>query len=628
VAGTSIDGLVSSMDTTAVINQLLSVERQPQARLQNRAASETQLIGVLQDLNTKLRSLSTAADDLQGAAAWQSMKASSSSSAVSVAVQSGAGMGQLTFDVTALAKAASRVATNAVGATSAAVTSGSSITITQGVSNPVATDIAITDTSLTGVVNAINAANAGVRAAAIQVAPDSYRLQLTSSTTGAESNFAVTGLDLVGDTLALVTGQDADVLVGGAAPGAYHITAPTNALALMPGVTANLTQTATNVTVDVTANDTGIADKVAALVNSANVALTAIAQRSGFDPDTGVAGALLGNSAVTSLQRQILDTVSVAIGNKSLASAGIQLTKTGTINFDRAKFLTAFAADPTLTASLFRPGGTFTPAGPNADLVSFIGAGDRVIPGSYAITVSQAARRAEATVTGVFAAGQELQIGVGATAKTYTLGAGDTDAATLAANLNQFAAANSLAITATVDAGDLVIRTNAYGSSTALTVTTTAPGLSASATTPGLDVVGTINGVAANGNGQVLAAPATTPAIGGLTVLITASAADVATAAGNPLGTFDFRAGFAQRVATIVAGATDLVDGTLTTAITGKQSQVDQFTKQIADWDVRLALRERTLRQQFTTMETALGRLRDQSNWLAGQIGSLPSSSQ
>jgi flagellar hook-associated protein 2 len=37
-----------------------------------------------------------------------------------------------------------------------------------------------------------------------------------------------------------------------------------------------------------------------------------------------------------------------------------------------------------------------------------------------------------------------------------------------------------------------------------------------------------------------------------------------------------------------------------------------------------LALRQKTLTDQFTAMETALGTLKDQSSWLTSQINSLP----
>jgi len=42
--------------------------------------------------------------------------------------------------------------------------------------------------------------------------------------------------------------------------------------------------------------------------------------------------------------------------------------------------------------------------------------------------------------------------------------------------------------------------------------------------------------------------------------------------------------------------------------------------EQIADWDDRLASREALLKTQYANLETALGKLKDQSTWLAGQL--------
>ena len=66
-----------------------------------------------------------------------------------------------------------------------------------------------------------------------------------------------------------------------------------------------------------------------------------------------------------------------------------------------------------------------------------------------------------------------------------------------------------------------------------------------------------------------------------------------------------------------------MLTGMITSAIQGRQSEVDSLGEQIADWDVRLAQRKQTLQTQFTNMEVALGQLKDQSNWLAGQLASL-----
>ena len=43
----------------------------------------------------------------------------------------------------------------------------------------------------------------------------------------------------------------------------------------------------------------------------------------------------------------------------------------------------------------------------------------------------------------------------------------------------------------------------------------------------------------------------------------------------------------------------------------------------VADWDLRLELRQKTLTRQFTAMETALSSLSSQSSWLGSQLASL-----
>lgn len=66
--------------------------------------------------------------------------------------------------------------------------------------------------------------------------------------------------------------------------------------------------------------------------------------------------------------------------------------------------------------------------------------------------------------------------------------------------------------------------------------------------------------------------------------------------------------------------------GQISTAIQGGQDRVRDLNHQIDDWDVRLSDRQDALKRQFTAMEVALGQLREQSSWLAGQISSLAGS--
>ncbi len=85
-------------------------------------------------------------------------------------------------------------------------------------------------------------------------------------------------------------------------------------------------------------------------------------------------------------------------------------------------------------------------------------------------------------------------------------------------------------------------------------------------------------------------------------------------------------AGIAGRVRDVTKLASDATTGTLTSLAKGQDSLARDIQDRIADWDVRLATRRQTLTRQFTAMESALSSLSNQSNWLAGQLSSLPKS--
>jgi flagellar hook-associated protein 2 len=136
----------------------------------------------------------------------------------------------------------------------------------------------------------------------------------------------------------------------------------------------------------------------------------------------------------------------------------------------------------------------------------------------------------------------------------------------------------------------------------------------------GLDVAGTINGVAATGTGQVLMAPATDRTLGGLALTVTATAA-------GAYGTFAYAPGAAQRLNMVATGATDFASGSITNAVNSENSLIKDLTEQISDWDQRLQQKQDMLQTQFANLETALGQLKDQSSWLAGQLAGLPTGS-
>jgi flagellar hook-associated protein 2 len=81
--------------------------------------------------------------------------------------------------------------------------------------------------------------------------------------------------------------------------------------------------------------------------------------------------------------------------------------------------------------------------------------------------------------------------------------------------------------------------------------------------------------------------------------------------------------GIAERISRLASDATRLNTGTISSYITGREDQIRQLGEQIERWDVRLELRETALRRQFSNLETVLGRMQQQGQWLAGQLATL-----
>ncbi|WP_328462699.1 flagellar filament capping protein FliD [Actinoplanes sp. NBC_00393] len=61
----------------------------------------------------------------------------------------------------------------------------------------------------------------------------------------------------------------------------------------------------------------------------------------------------------------------------------------------------------------------------------------------------------------------------------------------------------------------------------------------------------------------------------------------------------------------------------VTAVITGRKNEIDSINDQISNWDIRLTNRREALQRQYAALETALGKLNNQSSWLSGQLAGL-----
>jgi flagellar hook-associated protein 2 len=498
-------------------------------------------------------------------------------------------------------------------------------------------NVDIGDGTLNAVINAINTANVGVSASAIQVAPAQYKLQLASSATGlaGASTTGTGGLSFAGFAT-LGTAADAGITVGSGA-GAFSITSSSNQVTnVLTGVSLNLVATGA-ATVTVSHDVDAIAAKVSSLVDQINTVFGEIKTQTSYDPETKQAGPLLGDYTVRTLQSKLTDAITNLVSTSTIGSAagvGISIDRSGVFSFDKSKFVTAYNNDPSAVEALFQRGGTAT----NSN-VSLALSTNRTRPGTYAVSITQAA--SQATATGAVVGGgtitgpETIDIRVGGasgTTITYGAAAGAT-LDSIADGINALAAAKNIGVLATVSGGALVLKSNGYGTSETFEVRSSdisagQTGITVAANVfephAGTNVAGTIGGVAATGTGRLLTAPTTHATLGGLSLTIASTQAEVTGAGGTlNLGTFTYVPGVTQRIATTGNDAVDVVSGTLTTTVNGRKSLIDDLQKQIEKWDTRLAVREANLKKQFSAMETALSSMKQQSQWLAGQINSL-----
>jgi len=346
-------GLVSGMDTAGLIDSLIAVESNPQILLKNKLVDTKADATAYRAVNTKFDALRAAAEALGKAATWGAAKATSSNStAVVVTAGSTAVPGSTSFTVDSVAARHTVVGTSAFDSTT-----GFSLTIGDRDGDTAAKTVTIAaGTSLADTVTAINDAGAGVTASIV----GGNRLQISAKTTGADSAFDVTG----GSFGTVSEGADSKVTVKGSGAYSFSATSTTTTFSdLLPGVTVTVAAKTTDpVTVDVASDPAAVADAVSTLVSAANAVLTSI---SGYtDTKSGSVAVLKGDSTLRGLAGKVLEAVSDAIGGTaSAAQAGIQLTRYGTVTFDKDAFTKALAADPTLTQSLVN-GTAGTPAVP------------------------------------------------------------------------------------------------------------------------------------------------------------------------------------------------------------------------------------------------------------------------
>jgi flagellar hook-associated protein 2 len=368
----SISGLTSGIDTATIIDQLMSIERQPQTRLKTQVTLSAARKTALSDIQTRLKNLQLAAQDLKSVTLWANKQTVDVNDPTKVAASlSGpAGAGSYQLNVSQLARGTQRWYSY--------TTPSSDDTIT--FSNVHATTIAA-GSDIDAAAQAINSdATAPVYASAVTDAQSGSKyLVFSSRTTGATASaFTASASSLAEDASRKVDGLDAAYWVD---TGAVKTSATNVVTDAIPGASLTL-KGVTNVSGPVTvtvgapgADQANVTAKVKAFVDQYNSTLDFIRskldEKKVVNPKTTAeqqAGLLRGDTMLEGIlsQLRIAMTNTYAPGNPttldqmneigvSTGSAFGSLNSDaimGKLVFDPAQFATALASDPTSVKNL------------------------------------------------------------------------------------------------------------------------------------------------------------------------------------------------------------------------------------------------------------------------------------
>lgn len=352
-ATSSIGGLASGLDTATIISQLMALESLPQTKLKSQVTSEQSKVTALQKLNTALQALATAAGTMTASAtgSWSTLAATSSNAAVTVKASSTAAPANFTVTVGQTALGHRLAFTDAHAKTDVVTGTTTSVLLKRAGSPDVQIDTA--NGTLGELADAINAADAGVRATLVRTGTsggtDQYRLLVESSTTGGAQTFELTdstGAALLGGAT-VRAGQDASIDIGG-----ITATSTTNTFTdVVPGLTVTLGTAATGTAdIAVSRDPAAQATSVKSFVDQVNAMLTQVAGLTSTSKDAK--GLLAGDSTLRRVASVLQDAIYPSDGT-SMAQFGVQIDRYGKLTFDSEKFTKAYQADPAAVTTAF-----------------------------------------------------------------------------------------------------------------------------------------------------------------------------------------------------------------------------------------------------------------------------------
>lgn len=384
----------NSIDFNLILTSIMTQESQPLTALQSRQSALKSRASTFDQLTSRVTALQQAAAKLTGESLAGFAATSNDATAISVAAGAAAMPGRYDVVVSTLARAQVTASTTmAPDADTTVVASGGTITIG---------DVTVTlsgAATLRQLADAINqTSDPPARATVVQTGPSSYRLVLTARDTGVENAFTVTN-NLTGGTGITFGANAVEAADAAFTVNNIPVTSASNVVeSAVPGVTLTLFREdpAKTIAIDVAEDNAALKTRIETFVTAYNDLVK-------FATDQTAAAGRGDQTSIgrDPLLRQLRNQLRSALSSEyatggaltALAQAGVELTRTGTLELNTARLDEALAGGTASLAALF----TGTDGNPGVfagldDLLDNYTQGDGLLPGARRQLTEQAAR--------------------------------------------------------------------------------------------------------------------------------------------------------------------------------------------------------------------------------------------
>lgn len=669
-------GLGSGLDISGLVDQLVAAERAgPDLQLSRQQSRYNAKFSALGSLKSSLASFKGTLSGINTLSNYSKNTATSSdSSTIGVSASKEAVANNYAIQVDQLAESHSLASGTFADADETAIGTGT-LTIRFGTTDydsgtgtyngftlnadKSAANIEIdsTNNTLEGVMQAINNADVGVSASIVNDG-SGFRLLMRSDDTGANNSLEIAVTDSDGNNtddsglsrLAFNASASHMTQTAAAADAEMRINGLTvtssknNVSSAIPGVTLDLKAVGTSPVAVTVAKDTkAITGAINSFISGYNKFISTANSLSAYDAEKDIPSALVGDFTLRSIEGQVSNILRSAVPGFSgsvstLAELGISTTATGALQFDQAAFLEVWEENPDDVIKMFTAFGT-----PSDAEISFNAASDTTVVGDYDVDITTLASYGYNSGTSVlpdFGGGGSvvvdsdnnnlsleidgIDIGeITLTAGTYT--SGTNLAGELQAQINGATAMRDAGRTIAVgyDSGtsSFTITSSVLGSTSAVNITavdtnTAAElGFSVSSGVSGQDVVGTIDGVAAKGAGNILIAESGTDAEG-LRLEISGTST-------GSRGSINFTRGVTSQFDQLLEQLLN-EESALTDRIESYQDRLEDVEERRGELELRWEKVRARYTDQFNALDTLMGQLQNTSSYLEGQLANLP----